>query len=143
MQSVFPISYDTASFEKLEAIPFEGIDTYVQIVDPEFSSVCPKTGLPDYGTVVLQYVPYERKVELKAYKLYLRSFYGVGIFHEDTTQRIYNDLWNLLVPQYLRLVIVWGARGGLHTTTQVFGGQKAWADWFQDPYQAAQGWRNR
>ena len=123
MQSVFPIDYDEAKFSPIQYVAGDGQVMYLQIVDPEFSSVCPKTGMPDYSTVVLQYIPLNRRVELKAWKLYLRHFYGVGAFHETCTQKIMEDFIQVVRPRWLRLTIVWGARGGLHTTTQM-----VWSD---------------
>ncbi len=136
MQDIFPIPIDKAVFHPLSTVDHVGEDKCVQIIDPEFSSVCPKTGLPDYGRVILQYIPDTELVELKDWKLYLRSFYGVGCFHENVTQRIFTDFMNTVKPKYAKLTIDWGARGGLHTTTKMewdeFGGMKAEGESFAD-----------
>lgn len=116
MQKIFPIPYDTAQFSRIETVPSPG-DVAIQVVDPEFSSVCPKTGLPDYGTVIIRYKPGHYIAELKSLKLYLRCFYGVGAFHELVTERIFNDFTNVIFPPKCAVIINWGARGGLHTTT--------------------------
>tara|TARA_R110002126_G_scaffold14054_8_gene59796 strand:+ start:1733 stop:2197 length:465 start_codon:yes stop_codon:yes gene_type:complete len=154
MQSIFPININAAKFRELEAIDAPGAESMcVQIVDPEFASVCPRTGLPDFGTVVLQYIPRDKRVELKEWKLYLREFHGVGCFHEDCTQRIMKKVCDVLDPLWLRLTIIWGARGGLHTTTQQHyihkdyharekTGYSAFYTDFQEPVAAA-GWSNR
>ena len=79
--------------------PHPGRDYEIEHVAPEFTSVCPKTGQPDYGTIRLIYVPDKVCVELKAYKFYLQSFRNQGIFYEDVTNRILNDLVGVLRPQ--------------------------------------------
>jgi 7-cyano-7-deazaguanine reductase len=122
VQDAFPIKFADAKFVPIEGIPNPGYSVghgskAVQIIDPEFSSVCPKTGLPDYGRVILRYMPGELCVELKAWKLFLRSFYGVGMFHEAATQFIIENFVSVINPEWVELVIDWGARGGLHTTT--------------------------
>lgn len=150
MQKVFPIPVDEAEFIPVEVVPnSQRTRKVVQIVDPEFSSVCPKTGLPDYGRVILRYVPDENCVELKAWKLFLRSFYGVGSFHEDCTQRIADAFTEAVQPHWCTIVIDWGARGGLHTTTKLTWSKgKGYvsfpSDW-EDPIliKHAKGWTNR
>lgn len=120
MQRYFPIGVSEAVFLPVETVPnSQKTSKVIQIVDPEFSSVCPKTGLPDYGRVILRYVPNEHCVELKAWKLFLRCFYGVGMFHEDCTQRIADAFNKVVQPQWSNITIDWGARGGLHTSTQL------------------------
>ena len=120
MQRVFPIDINDANFVDLECVPNrKQIRKIVQIVDPEFSSVCPKSGLPDYGRVILRYIPLDNLVELKSWKLYLRSFYGVGCFHEDCNHRIADEFADVVNPRWFTVVIDWGARGGLHTTTKL------------------------
>lgn len=119
MQSVFPIALESAVFSAVEAVPAPANNNGmgIQIVDPEFSSVCPRTGLPDFGRVILRYIPQESIVELKSWKLFLRDFYGVGIMHEAATQKILEAFVHAVIPREAYLVIDWGARGGLHTTT--------------------------
>ena len=120
MQPQFPINIEDAKFRELSVVPNSSKSPKtIQIIDPEFSSVCPKTGLPDYGRVILRYIPDESCVELKDWKLFLRDFYGVGAFHEDCTQRIADKFAIAVMPLQFLLVIDWGARGGLHTTTQL------------------------
>lgn len=84
-------------------------------VAPEFTSVCPKTGQPDFGTVRLEYVPDKLCVELKSYKLYLQSFRQRGIFYEDVTNRILDDLVKVLKPRSMTVTTEWTPRGGLHS----------------------------
>ncbi len=90
-------------------------DYAITHVAPEFTSVCPKTGQPDYATVRLTYVADKTCVELKSYKMYLQSFRNVGIFYEDITNRILDDLVRTLKPRSMTLTTEWTPRGGLHS----------------------------
>lgn len=90
-------------------------DYVIQHVAPEFTSVCPKTGQPDFGTIKLTYVPDKICVELKSYKFYLQSFRQCGIFYEDVTNRILDDLVKALQPRSMTIVTEWTPRGGLHS----------------------------
>ena len=120
MQKVFPIPADEAEFLPLAVVSnSEETPKNIQIIDPDFSSVCPKTGLPDFGTVILRYIPDKVCVELKDWKLFLRGFYGVGSFHEDCTQKISDVFAKAVNPKSFTIVINWSARGGLHTMTQL------------------------
>ncbi len=82
---------------------------------PEFTSLCPKTGQPDYAEIVLEYIPDEICVELKSYKFYLQSFRNDGIFFEAVTNRILNDLVEVCKPRYIKLVAKFATRGGIHS----------------------------
>ena len=90
-------------------------DYEIQHVAPEFTSVCPKTGQPDFGTIKLTYVPDKLCVELKSYKFYLQSFRQCGIFYEDVTNRILDDLVKVLQPRSMTIITEWTPRGGLHS----------------------------
>lgn len=90
-------------------------DYEIEHVAPEFTSVCPKTGQPDFGTIRLIYVPDATCVELKSYKFYLQSFRTRGIFYEDVTNRILDDLVALLQPRRMEIITQWTPRGGLHS----------------------------
>ena len=91
-------------------------DYTIEIVCPEFTSVCPKTGQPDFGTLTFTYVPEGLCVELKSLKLYLQQFRNEGIFYENVTNRILNDVAALLAPRRMTLVAAFTARGGITTT---------------------------
>jgi 7-cyano-7-deazaguanine reductase len=91
-------------------------DYTIEIVCPEFTSVCPKTGQPDFGTLTFRYVPERKCVELKSLKLYLQQFRNEGIFYENVTNRILDDLVAVLAPRRLELVAAFTARGGITTT---------------------------
>ena len=91
-------------------------DYLIEIVCPEFTSVCPKTGQPDFGTLTLQYVPEKLCLELKSLKLYLQQFRNQGIFYENITNRILDDLVNTLQPRRITLSASFTPRGGISTT---------------------------
>ena len=83
---------------------------------PEFTSVCPKTGQPDYGTITVDYVAGDKCVELKSLKFYLQSFRNDGVFYEDVVNRILEDLVAVLRPRRMRITGAFTPRGGLHST---------------------------
>jgi 7-cyano-7-deazaguanine reductase len=88
----------------------------IEIVCPEFTSVCPKTGQPDFGTLTIRYVPAAKCVELKSLKLYLQQYRNEGIFYENVTNRILDDLTAALQPRQMTLTAAFSARGGITTT---------------------------
>jgi len=90
-------------------------DYTVEIVAPEFTSVCPKTGQPDFGTLTITYVPDRKCVELKSLKLYLQQFRNEGIFYEHATNRILDDLVAVLAPRRMTLKAAFTPRGGITT----------------------------
>jgi 7-cyano-7-deazaguanine reductase len=94
-------------------------DYTIQIVCPEFTSVCPKTGQPDFGTLSISYVPEAKCVELKSLKFYLQRYRNEGIFYETVTNRIVDDLVAVLQPRRLTLNAVFNPRGGITTTVTV------------------------
>lgn len=104
--------------DKLETFENEypGRDYEIEIVCPEFTSVCPKTGQPDFGTLTFIYTPERLCIELKSLKLYLQSFRNEGIFYENATNRILDDLVAVLQPRRMKLVAKFTPRGGITTT---------------------------
>lgn len=88
----------------------------IEIICPEFTSVCPKTGQPDFGTLTIQYVPAAKCVELKSLKLYLQQFRNEGIFYEHVTNRILDDLVATIEPRRMKLIAAFTPRGGISTT---------------------------
>ena len=94
-------------------------DYTIEIVCPEFTSVCPKTGQPDFATLTLRYVPERLCVELKSLKFYLQQFRNEGIFYEHVTNRILDDLAAVLQPRQMQLVAAFTPRGGITTTVTV------------------------
>jgi 7-cyano-7-deazaguanine reductase len=95
---------------------FPDRDYEIEIVCPEFTSVCPKTGQPDFGTLTITYTPGASCVELKSLKLYLQQFRNEGIFYEHVTNRILDDLAAVVQPRHMKLVAHFSARGGITTT---------------------------
>ena len=91
----------------------------VECVCPEFTCICPMTGQPDFATFNITYVPGPKIVELKSLELYLWSFRQEGVFHEDVTNTILDDLVASLAPRKLRVESVWNVRGGITTTVRV------------------------
>jgi len=96
-----------------------GRDYTIEIVCPEFTSVCPKTGQPDFGTLTFTYTPEARCVELKSLKVYLQQFRNEGIFYENVTNEILNDLVGVLQPRQMTLQAAFTSRGGISTTVTV------------------------
>ncbi|MDO4575165.1 MAG: preQ(1) synthase [Planctomycetia bacterium] len=94
-------------------------DYTIEIVCPEFTSVCPKTGQPDYGTITIRYIPDVKCVELKSLKFYLQQFRNEGIFYENVTNRILDDLVAVLSPRWLQLHAEFTPRGGISTNVLV------------------------
>lgn len=95
----------------------------IEHVSEEFTSVCPKTGHPDFATVVLRYCPGKTCVELKALKLYYQSFRNEGIFYEAVTNRLRDDLAKLMKPRWLVIETHWKGRGGIHSKITVTHGK--------------------
>jgi 7-cyano-7-deazaguanine reductase len=85
----------------------------IEISCPEFTSVCPKTGQPDFATLVFRYVPDQKIVELKSLKLYLQKFRNEGIFYENVTNRILDDFVAIVQPRRVTIESHWRARGGI------------------------------
>ncbi len=88
-------------------------DYVIEHVSPEFTSMCPKTGQPDFGEVTVTYVADEVCVELKSLKFYFNAFRNEGIFYEAVTNRILEDLVSVLSPRRMEVVTNWKPRGGL------------------------------
>jgi len=96
--------------------PEPGRDYEIEFECPEFTCVCPKTGQPDFATILIGYVPDQQCVELKSLKLYLWSFRNVGAFHEKVTNEIFSDLLELMKPRQLTVRGEFKVRGGITTS---------------------------
>lgn len=96
--------------------PRPGREFEIAIACPEFTSMCPKTGLPDFGTITIRYVPDAACLELKALKYYLLAFRNQGIFYEAATNQILDDLVAACQPRRMTVVGDFTARGGITTT---------------------------
>ncbi|MFO7554257.1 MAG: preQ(1) synthase [Desulfobacterales bacterium] len=100
-------------------------DIDIVIRQPEYTSVCPMTGLPDVGCITIRYRPYKKIIELKSLKFYLLQYRNVGIFYEHVVNRILEDLVSVLEPKYMEVTGDFTARGGITTkVTAVFEGKK-------------------
>ncbi len=109
---------DTVQRSVLESIQYQyqkqrGVD--ITIEQPEFTSVCPMTGLPDFGTIVIKYRPLRKIVELKSLKYYLLQFRNVGVFYEHVVNQILDDLVAVLDPKWMEVSGHFTARGGIST----------------------------
>ena len=90
-------------------------DFHIHMEIPEFTCLCPKTGQPDFATLILDYIADKQCVELKSLKLYIWSFRDEGHFHEDVTNRILDDLIAATQPRFMRLTAKFYVRGGIFT----------------------------
>jgi len=101
-------------------------DYTIRMRIPEFTCLCPKTGQPDFATLLLEYVPDRLCVELKSLKLYVWSFRSEGAFHEAVTNRMLDDLARLVQPRFMRLTAEFNVRGGIYTTVVAEQRQPGW-----------------
>jgi 7-cyano-7-deazaguanine reductase len=111
------VSFDEPNRNQLETFPnpSPGRDYIIEIICPEFTSLCPKTGHPDFGTMTFTYTPSDVCVELKSLKLYLQRFRNVGSFYEAVTNRILEDFVAVSKPIRCKLSGVFTPRGGIST----------------------------
>ena len=100
---------------EIETWPNQYPDYEIEIVIPEFTSVCPKTGLPDFGKLVLRYVPDKLCLELKSYKMYLLAYRNLGIFQENVVNRVLRDVVKWAKPKSATVIGDFAPRGGLGT----------------------------
>ncbi len=108
----------------LETFPYKGETQYIEYKTREFTSVCPFSGLPDNGTVTIEYVPSKLCLELKSLKYYLISFRNVGLYQEEVTNIIFKDIYELLRPGYLKVTVTYNTRGGIDSTCYIEKGKK-------------------
>ena len=88
-------------------------DYTVTHIAPEFTSLCPKTGQPDFGKITLEYIPDKLCIELKSLKIYLSSYRNDGIFYESVTNKILDDLVSVCKPRYMKITADFNVRGGI------------------------------
>ena len=110
---------ETIDVAVLETFEYSGPDQEIVTETREFSAVCPYSGLPDFATLTIKYVPSDRCVELKSLKYYVTSYRNVGIFQEHATAKIAEDLFKLLEPQTLEITTLYNVRGGFETRCTV------------------------
>ena len=99
---------------------------HVHMDIPEFTCLCPMTGQPDFATIVLDYIPDRRCVELKSLKLYIWSYRDEGAFHEAVTNRILDDLVKLIQPRFMRVTGRFNVRGGIFTSVVAEHRKQGW-----------------
>ena len=99
--------------------PFPQRDYIVDTVCPEFTSMCPKTGQPDFGTLTISYIPDQLCYELKSLKLYLQQYRNHGAFYENVTNTILDDLVAVTKPRWMKITADFTPRGGIRTTVIV------------------------
>ena len=104
---------------------YEGREYTIEISCPEFTSVCPKTGLPDFGTLLLRYQPADRCIELKSFKLYLLEYRNLGIFQENIVNRVLQDVVEAAGPAWAIVEGAFAARGGLTTSVEASYSQES------------------
>ena len=107
---------DTVKTDMLDPIDYAYTgkrDIDIEINQPEYTSVCPMTGLPDYGCIVIKYRPNKKIIELKSLKYYLLQYRNVGIFYEHVVNRILDDLVSVLQPKQMEVIGDFTARGGM------------------------------
>ncbi len=136
-KSGIPSTYDPSVLESFSnAHPSR--DYWVTFTAPEFTTLCPKTGQPDFATLTIRYIPAKRLVESKSLKLYLFGFRNHGDFHEDVVNVIFDDLWALMRPKYMEVIGKFVPRGGISIDPFVNGGagakykalaERRFADW--------------
>ncbi len=121
-----PLSKTGVPILEVFANPHPDRSYEIEIQAPEFTSVCPKTGQPDFGAVLIRYIPAASCIELKSLKLYLQQYRNQGIYYEDITNRILNDLVKACSPQWMLLTSTWTPRGGISSkvTVEYIGRQK-------------------
>ena len=104
--------------------PYPDREYEIEIDCPEFTSVCPKTGQPDFGAINITYVADRSCIELKSLKLYLQGYRNEGIYYEDVTNRIFEHLVSRLEPRWMRVRSEWTPRGGIQSTVEVETGER-------------------
>jgi len=108
------------------ANPNLGRDYTIRMRIPEFTCLCPKTGQPDFATILIDYVPNLRCIELKSLKLYIWSYRNEGAFHEAVTNRILDDLVQACEPHFMRITAEFYVRGGIYTNVIAEHRHPAW-----------------
>lgn len=135
-----PQSPETAVLERVPA-GHSGTLYVVRFTAPEFTSICPMTGQPDFAHIVIDYIPQDWLVESKSLKLYLHSFRNHGAFHEDCTIQIGKRIVDAIQPKYLRIAGYWYPRGGIPIDVFWQTGEPPRGLWLPEPGVA--GYRGR
>lgn len=104
---------------------YPGTDYIVELSTDELTTICPKTGLPDFAEITIRYLPGPSLVEEKSLKLYLTGYRNIGIFQENATNKVFEDFQNSVRPRWLKVSAVWNRRGGI--------GVKVEREWGKQP----------
>ncbi len=107
-----------AKLSPLETFPNQFPDYEIKIEFPEFTSVCPKTGLPDFGNIAIRYVPKKRCLELRSLKTYMLGYRNLGIFYENAVNRILNDIVKACRPVRAAVTGEFNPRGGMKSVVE-------------------------
>lgn len=113
---------DKIRYDVIETFEYDGKPQKIVIEYPEFSAVCPFSGLPDLGTVIITYYPDGRCVELKSLKYYFISFRNVGIYQEKALDIMFTDLKKALQPKYICVELAYNVRGGMEVFNKMESG---------------------
>jgi 7-cyano-7-deazaguanine reductase len=110
-------SLKTPEIERWEFMyPNSATDLVIEV--PEFTCVCPKTGLPDFATLLIEYRPTKYCLELKSFKEYLLFYRDLGIFHEHVVNKVLKDCVKAIAPKYMKVTGIFNSRGGIQTTVE-------------------------
>ena len=112
--------------------PHKDLDYIIRLSSPEFTSICPLTGQPDFGNLIIDYMPKNLIVESKSFKLYLFSFRNHGAFHEDCTLMIAKEIIKSVAPKWLRIGGFWNPRGGIPIDIFFQTGEQPPKTWIDD-----------
>ena len=108
----------------IEVFPNKFSDYKISLLIPEYTAVCPKTGLPDFGTIQVVYIPDAMCIELKSFKYYIFAYRNLGITYENATNKIAQDIVLSCNPQWVHVLGDFTSRGGISTKIDVFHGEK-------------------
>lgn len=111
--TTYPSQYSSKVLEAFNNKNANKNDQWVTFQCPEFTSLCPMTGQPDFATIIINYIPKLKMVESKSLKIYLFSFRNHGDFHENCIQTICDDLYKLMAPKYIEVIGHFTPRGGI------------------------------
>ena len=113
-----------AKLPEIETWPNQYPDYEIAVEIPEYNAICPKTGLPDFGTVTVEYEPDRKCIELKSFKMYMTAYRNIGIFYENAVNRMLRDLVKACDPVWMTVTGEFNARGGIRTRVEARHGQR-------------------
>ncbi|MFC1504397.1 preQ(1) synthase [Spirochaetota bacterium] len=112
--------YKAIKPDLIDTFPYEhkGKNITVTIDTDEFSAVCPWSGLPDYGTIIVEYIPKAKVLELKSFKYYLYTYRNVGVYQEHAVNMIFDHVQKAVSPKWMKITLTYNIRGGMGTTVE-------------------------